>query len=104
MTWARSASPRPLPAPILDPAPPPSRQRHVRGRVPTVAFSNTLGEGGTNATALAYLASAFDKAYVAPTGMVSLLGFDGTTVFYKRLLDKVGLGRAAAEVGSGPTT
>ncbi|KIY94877.1 signal peptide peptidase SppA, 67K type [Monoraphidium neglectum] len=64
---------------------------HSRGRAPAVAYSNSIGEGGANATAVAYLASAFDRAYVAPTGMVSLLGFDGSLVFYKRLLDRVGV-------------
>ncbi|KAI8464184.1 MAG: peptidase family S49-domain-containing protein [Monoraphidium minutum] len=66
-------------------------RRHAGARAPAVAFSNSLGEGGTNATAMVYLASAFDRAYVAPTGMVSLLGFGGPALFYKRLLDKVGV-------------
>lgn len=50
-----------------------------------------MGEGGLNATALVYLASSFDRAFVAPTGMVSLLGFDGTALFYKRLLERIGV-------------
>jgi hypothetical protein len=44
-----------------------------------------------NATALVYLASAFDRVFVAPSGMVSFLGFDGTQMFFRRLLDKIGV-------------
>jgi hypothetical protein len=39
------------------------------------AYSNAFCEGGSNGTGLYYLASAADKVFMPPTGMVSLLGF-----------------------------
>lgn len=41
-------------------------------RVPTVAFSESFGEGGGSATLHYYLASAFEQIYVPDDGHVSL--------------------------------
>jgi hypothetical protein len=50
-------------------------QFHAQGRAPVYAYSNAFCEGGSNGTGLYYLASAADKVFMPPTGMVSLLGF-----------------------------
>lgn len=42
--------------------------------VPTVAYSDSLGEGGGGGTVPYYLASAFDQIYVHETGLVSFTG------------------------------
>ena len=42
--------------------------------VPTVAYSDSFGEGGSNGTLGYYLASAFDQIYVQETGLVSFTG------------------------------
>ena len=42
--------------------------------VPTVAYSDSFGEGGSNGTLSYYLASAFDQIYVQETGLVSFTG------------------------------
>lgn len=44
------------------------------------AYSNAFCEGGSNGTGLYYLASAADKVFMPPTGMVSLLGFASSQV------------------------
>ena len=42
--------------------------------VPTVAYSDSFGEGGGSGTLGYYLASAFDQIYVQETGLVSFTG------------------------------
>lgn len=42
--------------------------------VPTVAYSDSFGEGGGGGTVPYYLASAFDQIYVHETGLVSFTG------------------------------
>ncbi len=41
---------------------------------PTVAYSDSFGEGGGSGTLGYYLASAFDQIYVQETGLVSFTG------------------------------
>ena len=67
---------------------------HGQGRgAATYAYSNTFGEGGMNGTAVYYLASVFDKVYVPPTGLVSLLGFESSQVGFRGMVEvAVGLG------------
>ena len=53
--------------------------QHVRRQakadsVPTVAYSDSLGEAGAAGTVPYYLASAFDQIYVHETGLVSFTG------------------------------
>jgi hypothetical protein len=55
-------------------------QAKAGGRAPLMAYSNAFGEGGSNATAVYFLASAFDGVYTPPTSMVSLLGFEASQV------------------------
>jgi hypothetical protein len=55
-------------------------QFHAQGRAPVYAYSNAFCEGGSNGTGLYYLASAADKVFMPPTGMVSLLGFASSQV------------------------
>ncbi|KAF8062053.1 sppA [Scenedesmus sp. PABB004] len=62
---------------------------HTRGRAPIYAYSNAFGEGGTNGTAVFYLASAADKVFMPPTSVLSLLGFESTQVFVRGLLDRL---------------
>jgi signal peptide peptidase SppA len=61
------------------------------GPVPLVAFAQDYGEGGQNGTLQYLLASAHDRVYVAPGGLVSLLGFSSTQVFVRPLLDRWGV-------------
>ncbi|KAL0032135.1 hypothetical protein WJX77_007069 [Trebouxia sp. C0004] len=56
--------------------------------VPTVAYSDSFGEGGGSGTLGYYLASAFDQIYVQETGLVSFTGFAASTPFLRGLLDK----------------
>ena len=42
--------------------------------VPTIAYSDSFGEGGGSGTLGYYLASAFDQVYVQETGLVSFTG------------------------------
>jgi len=42
--------------------------------VPTVAYSDSFGEGGGSGTLGYYLASAFDQIYVQETGLVTFTG------------------------------
>ena len=51
------------------------RCRKLKGRsVPTVAFSESFGEGGGNSTLHYYMASAFEQIYGPPDGQVSFTG------------------------------
>lgn len=52
----------------------------MQGRAHVFAYSNAFCEGGSNGTGLYYLASAADKVFMPPTGMVSLLGFASSQV------------------------
>lgn len=56
--------------------------------VPTVAYSDSFGEGGSSGTLGYYLASAFDQIYVQETGLLSFTGFAASTPFLRGLLDK----------------
>lgn len=56
------------------------KQAAARDRAPALAYTNVFGEGGSNGTALYYLASAFDGVYMPPTGCVSFLGVEATQV------------------------
>ncbi|KAL0050980.1 hypothetical protein WJX82_011683 [Trebouxia sp. C0006] len=56
--------------------------------VPTVAYSDSFGEGGGSGTLGYYLASAFDQIYVQETGLVTFTGFAASTPFLRGLLDK----------------
>ncbi|MFI6815361.1 signal peptide peptidase SppA [Nonomuraea sp. NPDC050328] len=56
----------------------------------TVAFSETFGEFG-NGTVPYYLASAFDKVYLQPSGDVGLTGIALEQRFLKGALDKLGV-------------
>lgn len=56
----------------------------------TVAFADTFGEGG-GATGSYYLASAFEKVYVQPSGDVGLTGVGLEVPFGRELLDKAGV-------------
>ncbi|KAL0021728.1 hypothetical protein WJX79_008882 [Trebouxia sp. C0005] len=56
--------------------------------VPTVAYSDSFGEGGGSGTLGYYLASAFDQIYVQETGLVSFTGFAASTPFLRGLLDR----------------
>jgi protease-4 len=53
-----------------------------------VAFAETFGEGGAGNQAY-YLASAFDKIYVQPSGIVALTGLLAETPFLRGSLDKL---------------
>lgn len=66
-----------------------TKQFHAQGRAPVYAYSNSFCEGGSNGTGLYYLASAADKVFMPPTGMLSLLGFASSQVGY---CANVGLG------------
>lgn len=61
---------------LLHPCP----QFTAKGRAPVFAYSNAFGEGGLNGTGLYYVATAADKVFMAPSGMLSLLGFESTQV------------------------
>lgn len=50
------------------------RRQAKADSVPTVAYSDSLGEGGGGGTVPYYLASAFDQIYVHETGLVSFTG------------------------------
>lgn len=49
-------------------------RRLKQDTVPTVAYSDSFGEGGGSGTLGYYLASAFDQIYVQETGLVSFTG------------------------------
>ncbi|MDA0712097.1 MAG: S49 family peptidase, partial [bacterium] len=53
---------------------------------PTAVFAETFGEGGNGAY---YLASAFDKIYLQPSGDVGLMGLRAEHPFVKGLLDSI---------------
>lgn len=57
---------------------------------PTVAFADSLGEAGT-ATPDYYLASAFDRVVMQPSGMLALTGFASEVPFARRALDALGI-------------
>jgi protease-4 len=57
---------------------------------PAVAFADTLGEGSA-ATVDTYLASAFDKVVLQPSGMVALTGFAAEVPFAEAALDNLGI-------------
>jgi hypothetical protein len=77
----------PLLPPLLLPV-----QFHAQGRAPVFAYSNSFCEGGANGTGLYYLASAADKVFMPPTGMLSLLGFASSQVCVRGLFWGGGLG------------
>lgn len=54
------------------------------------AFSETFGEGG-NGTGGYYLATAFDKIYLQPSGDVGLTGIRAEPEFYQHTLQKLGV-------------
>mmetsp|Transcript_20172 Transcript_20172/g.39156 ORF Transcript_20172/g.39156 Transcript_20172/m.39156 type:complete len:627 (+) Transcript_20172:68-1948(+) len=57
---------------------------------PTVFSADTFGESGQG-TAQYYLASAFDKIYLQPSGLVGLIGMHSETFFLKNMLAKIGV-------------
>ena len=58
-----------------------SRRKLKQDGVPTVAFSESFGEGGGSATLQYYLASAFEQIYVPEDGHVSFPGTGNAAVF-----------------------
>lgn len=56
----------------------------------TEVYSEVLGLSGTGASSY-YLASAFDKIWLQPTGDVNFAGVSLATPFFKGLLDKIGV-------------
>ncbi|MCB2107658.1 MAG: signal peptide peptidase SppA [Rhodobacteraceae bacterium] len=57
---------------------------------PTLIFAETIGEG-TPATGAYYMASAFEKIWVQPSGTVGLAGIGIEQPFFKGLLDRLGI-------------
>lgn len=66
-----------------------SSRKTTAAPITTVAYSDCFGEGGSNATAAYLLASAFDKVYTAPAGMLALNGLATTTIFLRQLFDRL---------------
>jgi protease-4 len=56
---------------------------------PAIAYAETFGEGG-KANGSYYLATAFDKIYLQPSGDVGLAGLMAETPFLRGTLDKLG--------------
>ena len=56
---------------------------------PTIAYAETFGEGG-KANGSYYLATAFDKIYLQPSGELGLAGLMAETPFLRGTLDKLG--------------
>lgn len=54
----------------------------------TVAFSTSFGESGSQGFATYFLASAFEKVYMQPTGLLSLTGLSVEQPFIKKFLDR----------------
>jgi protease-4 len=57
---------------------------------PAIAWAETFGEGG-KANGSYYLATAFDKIYLQPSGELNLAGLMAETPFLRGTLDKLGL-------------
>lgn len=57
---------------------------------PAVAFADTLGEAGS-ATTDYYLASAFDRVVLQPSGMLTLTGFAAEVPFARKALAAIGI-------------
>jgi len=57
---------------------------------PAIAYAETFGEG-ERANGSYYLATAFDKIYLQPSGELDLAGFMAETPFLRGTLDKLGL-------------
>ena len=63
------------------------RQRSS-GRATTVAFADAFGEAGANGTITYYLASAFERVYMQPSGLLSMSGLASSTPFLRSLFDR----------------
>lgn len=55
-----------------------------------IAYAETFGESGPGSTAY-YLATAFDRIYLQPSGSIGLTGLGMKTPFLRELLDRVGI-------------
>mmetsp|Transcript_6808 Transcript_6808/g.15998 ORF Transcript_6808/g.15998 Transcript_6808/m.15998 type:complete len:621 (+) Transcript_6808:65-1927(+) len=56
----------------------------------TWASADTFGEAG-DGTVGYYFASAFDKVYMQPSGLLGLMGVHSPVLFFKRLLTRIGI-------------
>jgi len=65
---------------------------------PATAFAETFGESG-NGTQHYYLASAFDRIWLQPSGDVGLTGFSLQSPFLRGLLDQIGIEPQFAQRG-----
>ena len=63
------------------------RQRSA-GRATTVAFADAFGEAGANGTITYYLAAAFERVYMQPSGLLSMSGLSSSTPFLRALFDR----------------
>jgi len=63
------------------------RQRSA-GRAATVAFADAFGEAGANGTITYYLATAFERVYMQPSGLLSVSGLASSTPFLRALFDR----------------
>ena len=59
-------------------------------RIACVA-GDSFGEGGSQGTGQYYLASAFDKIYLQPSGLVGMIGLHAESYFLKDMLAKIGI-------------
>mmetsp|Transcript_34336 Transcript_34336/g.86829 ORF Transcript_34336/g.86829 Transcript_34336/m.86829 type:complete len:813 (-) Transcript_34336:265-2703(-) len=64
-----------------------ARPKGAAGAV-SVAYAPSFGEAGSNGTLQYYLASAFDRVVMQPTGTLGLLGLQSQTLFLRDALDK----------------
>ncbi|BDA45901.1 Protease 4 [Coccomyxa sp. Obi] len=62
-------------------------RERAEGRVMTVAYADAFGEAGIGGTLSYYLASAFDKVYMQPSGLLSMSGLASSTPFLRRFFD-----------------
>ena len=63
------------------------RQRSA-GRATTVAFADAFGEAGANGTITYYLAAAFERVFMQPSGLLSMSGLASSTPFLRALFDR----------------
>ncbi len=60
-----------------------------QNRRPIIAAGDTFGETGRGSQEY-YLASAFDKIFLQPSGLLSMTGIHSETYFLKGALEKIG--------------
>ncbi|CAL5221921.1 g4192 [Coccomyxa viridis] len=60
----------------------------TQGRLPTVAYADAFGAAGAGGTLTYYLATAFDKVYMQPSGLLSISGLASSTPFLRDFFAK----------------